>query len=221
VTDAEEETKVREQLFVSGLLSGHASPRSWFGKSEPTTFYHGKGIVESLVKQLATIRVSYEQPKHSRLFHPNRSATIKLGLREVGTVGEVHPFIRGQILQTDEPVILFEMSLDALRKYERAAVKFKPPSKFPSVEVDLAVLVDKPHSSYSLAEAIRHAGGSLLADVAIFDLYEGEQVPAEKKSIGFRLTFSSHDRTLQDTEILPLKENIVKNLSERYGAQLR
>ncbi len=221
VSDNEEETKVREQLCVSGLLSGHASPRSWFGKSEPVTFYHGKGIVESLVKQLATIRVAYEQPRHSRLFHPNRSATIKLGLREVGLVGEVHPFIRGQVLQTEEPVILFEMSLDALRKYERSAMKFKPPSKFPAVELDIAVLVDKPHPSFSLSEAIRHAGGSLLSDVSIFDVYEGEHIPSDKKSIGFRLTFSSPDRTLQDSEVLPLKENILKNLTERYGAQLR
>jgi phenylalanyl-tRNA synthetase beta chain len=219
--DPIEETKVREVPFVGGLLSGNAVSASWKGKPPPIDFFQVKGLVEILVRQLTTVYLAYEPARVSKLFHPGRSAVLKLGLKEVGYVGEVHPTVRQAALETDEPVVLFELNLESLRKYERTTVRYKIPSKFPASEIDIAVTVDKPVQSYQLVESVRHAGGTLLSDVSIFDVYEGEHIPEGKKSIAFHLTFLSPERTLLDTEVAGLRERIVQNLSDKFGAQLR
>lgn len=218
--DAEEDTKVREVPTVAGLLSGHHLNPHWSGSSKEVDFYHAKGLVEGLVKQLTTVFLSFE-PTQMSLFHPKRSALIKLGLKDVGFVGELHPFIRENVLETNEPVVLFEINLEVLRKYERSGVRYKTPSRFPGVELDLAFVVNESLSAQSLLESIKHAGGPLLTEVTIFDVYQGEHVQSPKKSLAFRLHFSSPERTLQDGEVNTAKENIIKVASDKFQAQLR
>lgn len=219
--DEAEETKVKETPYVAGLLSGSVIPAGWRGKQAEVDFYHAKGIIEILARQLTTVFLAYEPPKNTQLFHPHRSAVIKLGLKEVGTVGEIHPLIRQGVLDTPEPIVLFELNLEALRRYERSTVRYKIPSRFPASEFDIAVLVDKPIPGQSLLESIRHLGGTLLTDVSIFDVYEGEHIPSDKKSLAFRLVFQSPERTLLDTEVTQLREKIVQTLGDKFGATLR
>jgi len=220
--DDQEETKVKETPHVAGLISGGLTPSGWKEKGSPVDFYHAKGLVEILGRQLTTVLFTYEPSSApSKMYHPNRSGVIKLGLKEVGTIGEIHPVVRSKVLDTDEPVVLFELNLEALRKYERKDVKYKTPSKFPASEIDIAVLVDKPVTSHSLIESIRHAAGNLLSDVFVFDLYEGEHIPPQKKSLAFRMAFQAPDRTLQDTEVHEARDKVVQSLSDKFGAQLR
>ena len=94
-------------------------------------------------------------------------------MKEVGFIGEVHPYIRSSVLDTTEPVVLFEINLDALRRYERATVRYRSPSKFPSVTIDIALIVDKTITSHLMQETIRATGGPLLHDAFVFDVYEG------------------------------------------------
>lgn len=219
--DEQEETKVKETPHLAALLSGSLTPSSWIGKEEPVNFFHAKGLVETVARQLTTVFLAYETPRTNPLFHPSRSAAIKLGLKEIGLVGEVHPYVREHLLETDEPVVLLELNLDALRKYERGTHRYKVPSRFPASEFDIAVLVDKPIQSHSLTETIKSIGGNLLTEVGVFDVYEGEHIPSHKKSLAFRLVFQSMERTLLDSEIAELKEKIVQNLSDKFGAELR
>lgn len=219
--DESEETKVKESPSVAGLLSGQHLGPHWSGKTPVVDFYYVKGLVELLVKQLTTVYLSFEPVQNMPLFHPKRAALIKLGLKEVGYLGEVHPHIRENVLETSEPVVAFELNLDVLRKYERTAVRYKTPSKFPGVELDLAFVVDKTVTAHSVLESIKHAGGQLLSEVSIFDVYEGENIPQTKKSLAFRLNFLSTERTLQDSEITSAKENIIKVATDKFGAQLR
>jgi len=218
--DSKEETKTKEVPSVAGLLSGHQLRSHWSGKSKEVDFYQAKGLVEILVKQLTTVYLSFE-PINIPLLHPKRSALIKLGLKEVGFVGEVHPHIRDSILETNEPLVVFEMNLDVLRKYERSGVRYKTPSKFPGVELDLAFVVDQTVSAQSLMDSIKHSGGALLSEVLVFDVYQGENIPSHKKSLAFRLNFLSSDRTLQESEVTASKDNIIKALSEKFQAQIR
>lgn len=220
-TDSGEETKVKETTQAAGLLSGRLMPASWKDKSVPVDFYHAKGIVETLARQLTTVFLSYEPLKESKLLHPNRSAVLKLGLKEVGWIGEVHPTIRKRVLDTQEAVVVFELNLEALRRYERNQTRYKIPSKFPAVEFDLAFVVERGVTSNVMTETIRQSGGKLLSEVGVFDVYEGEHVTAGKKSVAFRLTFQSPERTLLDQEIQEVREKIVQSLSEKYSAQLR
>ncbi len=219
--DSQEETRVKETPYVSGILSGSLLPQGWRKSPEKVDFYHAKGVVETLFRQLTTVKVAFEPPRNSRLFHPNRSAVLKLGLKEIGFIGEVHPFVLHSVLETDEPIVLFEVNLEALRKYERATIKYRTPSKFPPVELDIALLVEKAVACQTMAEVIRHVGGSLLADVTVFDVYEGDNIPVSKKSLAFHLTFLSHEKTLADEEVFTLKDRMVAALTEKCGAQLR
>lgn len=219
--DPSEETQVKESPCAAGLISGNISQPSWGAQPRPVDFYFVKGLVETIIKQLTTVTVSFEAPKNTTLFHPNRSAVLKLGLKEIGHVGEVHPVVAETYLETTEPVFLFDFNLEALQKYERSGVRYKTPSKFPPVEFDIAVVVDKGITNHQLTENIKHTGGSLLYDVSTFDVYEGENVPKDKKSLAFHLTFLSHEKTLADGEVNELKTKIVQALSDRYSAVLR
>jgi phenylalanyl-tRNA synthetase beta chain len=215
------ENKVSESVSAAGLFSGTVTPAHWTGTAKPVDFYFVKGLVETLLSELTTVTVAFEKPKSSTLFHPNRSAALKLGLKEIGYVGEVHPFIADTYLEATEPVFLFEINLEALRKFERTSIRYKTPSKFPGVELDIAIVVDKSTSNHNLTENIKHSGGSLLTQVSVFDVYEGKGIPDNKKSLAYHLMFQSNEKTLLDTEITELKEKIIRNLGERYGAQLR
>jgi len=167
------------------------------------------------------VKLSFEAPKNTTLYHPSRSASIKLGLKEVGSLGEIHPVIRDNVLETNEPVMLFEINLEALKKYERLTTRYKTPSKFPAIELDLAFVVDKTVSCHAVLENMKHTGGDLLSDVSVFDVYEGDSIGASKKSMAFHLTFQSVDRTLQDNEIQELKTRLLSNLKDKFGADLR
>ncbi len=215
------ETKVKETLHAAGLLSGKLLPDSWSRAETTVNFYHAKGLLELVLKQLTTAELTFEPLSASKIFHPHRAAVIKLGSREIGHIGEVHPVIRDSYLETTEPIALFELNIAALRKFERTGIQFKAPSKFPQVDLDLAFLIDPATSSGVLQETIRQCGTPLLRECTVFDVYEGDRIAAGKRSIGFRLSFSSNDRTLLESEISELRGKIVDAVKEKHGAQLR
>jgi len=219
--DPEQETTVKETPLVAGLLSGSAIPANWRGQKWDVDYYHAKGMVEHLFRELTTVLPVFEPLKNHRLFHPNRSAIIKLGVREVGFVGEVHPYIRKKHLDTNENVVVFELNLEALKKYLRSSIRYQAPSKFPGIELDLAFVVDGTATGQTIVDTMRQVGGELLSQVKIFDVYSGSNIAAGKKSVAFRLSFSSPERTLLDTEVTGLKEKIVQTVSEKHAAQLR
>ncbi len=219
--DEKSETGVREVPTLAGILAGGITLPSWNNEPGPVTFYHAKGVVENLVRKLTTVSLSYEPLTDSSMFHPHRSAILKLGTKEVGKVGEIHPFLRQSLISYDEPIILFELDLDSLKKYERGVIRYKVPSKFPAVELDLALVVDKNVSGGFLVDSIKHTAGVLLSDASIFDVYEGSNLPEGKKSVAVHLSFLSNERTLRDDEIVQLKDKVLVVLAEKHGAQLR
>lgn len=216
-----EETGCRETLTASGLIAGNLLADGWNATRIAANFYHGKGIVERLAQALSGARLVYERPEESRLLHPARSARLRLGQREIGFVGELHPFVAKKLLDTTEPVVVFEIALDALRRSGRGARKFRAPSKFPAIDVDLAILVDRDAPFATLRDTVRTAGGPLLRKTDVFDVYEGDRIPADKKSLGLRLRFQTNERTLQDAEVATLKDGVVAALKEKHGAELR
>ena len=220
-TDSNEETKVKETPHLSGLLTGNLSGASWKDTPTPLDFYHVKGLVENLVGQLTSVKVTFDAPKNTVLYHPNKSAIIKLGTKKIGSLGELHPVIRDNILETKEPVLLFELNLEALKKHQRVTTRYKVPSKVPAIEFDVALVVEKNISCHAVLENMKQTGGELLTEVSVFDVYEGESIGPAKKSLAFHLIFQSPQRTLQDTEIQELKNQMLTQLKEKYGAELR
>jgi len=118
-------------------------------------------------------------------------------------------------------VCLAELDLEALARAIQPAQALTPVPRFPPALQDVALVVDDAVPAADLAAAIRSAGGALLADARLFDVYRGGQLPAGKKSLAFSLAFQAVDRTLTDEEVEAEKARIVEAVFQRLGARLR
>ena len=206
---------------LSLALTGPREPRSWLTDDAPEMdFYDLKGVVETLCHHLNVTDVSYA-PIERAPFHPGRAAALLAGDQEIGVFGEVHPTVRGRFDLPDQRVCLAEIDLEQLLALAVPERQFQPISRMPALKMDLALVVDNEVAADALEAAIRRAGGDLLVDVVLFDLYRGAQVGAGKKSLAYSLTFQALDRTLTSEQAAKQRDRIVAALEREYGAQIR
>jgi phenylalanyl-tRNA synthetase beta chain len=201
----------------AGIAVGAHSPRSWRGGGEAADFFALKGVLEALGRQLG-VELGFA-PGEEPFLHPGRSATVSIGGEPAGWLGEVHPLVcRTWDL---EAAVAFE--LDAAPLIAAATLgeeRYEDVTTFPAVYQDLAVVVPATTPAGEIRAAILAGGGELLAAAEVFDLYEGEQVGAERKSLALSLEFRAPDRTLTDEEVTGLREKIKAKLGE-IGGSLR
>jgi len=202
-------------------LTGPRDPLAWQGSDRaPMDFFNLKGVVEAVTEGLHLSGVTYEPGTHPT-FLPGRTARMLLDGQEAGWLGELHPLVREKFDLPDQAVLVADLDLELLlsRVNERHTVGAVP--EFPPVKEDIAVIVDENVPGARVQGVIEAAGGDLLVDVTLFDLYRGEQIGAGKKSLAYRLTYQAPDRTLTDAEVAKMRERIVKRLKEEVGAMLR
>ena len=116
---------------------------------------------------------------------------------------------------------MFEINLDELFKKRVGKMKYKEISKFPNIKKDVAFVVDKNIISKDIEKVIKNAGGSLLIDIEVFDVYTGSNVADDKKSIAYSLTFNDSKKTLTDEEVNNLMEKVIENVSKKFSAEIR
>lgn len=202
-----------EDSKVTGLISGTYLENSW-NKSYQVDFYLVKGIVENILDYMGfKNRYAFEISTEKDL-HPGISANILLDREVIGIIGRVHP----RILKDE--VYVFELSMNALMKKVKN-IKFKEAPKYPSIEKDMAFILDKEISAGDIVTTIKKAGGRLLNDISIFDVYTGENIKEDKKSIAFKLTFIDQNKTLTDEEVMQVFNNIIKKVESIHNATLR
>jgi phenylalanyl-tRNA synthetase beta chain len=202
-------------------IAGPIVPPSWLDHMPARTdFFVLKGVVEGLLESLHLQNATFQVTEHPT-FAPGRAARLELGGQTLGFLGEAHPTVRRAFDLGAGAVCLAELDLEALSGAVQPAAALTPVPRFPPALQDLALVVDETVSAADLAAAIRGAGGPLLADVRLFDLYRGGQVPAGKKSVAFSLAFQATDRTLTDPEVEAEKSRILETVSRRLGARLR
>ena len=178
-------------------------------------FYLIKGVVENLLKYLGyKNRYSFERVEVKEL-HPGVSASILIDRKPVGVIGKVHP-----LLYSDE-IYVAELSLTKLYELSVKPLKYKESSKYPEIQKDVAFIVDKNITNNELVDAIRRAGGRLLTDINIFDIYTGENIDSNKKSMAYSLTFSDPTRTLTDDEVMAAVNNVINSVTTKLDAKLR
>ena len=177
-----------EPRRLSIVMSGPRSERSWLD-NEPANYdyFDLKGVVEELLARLGIEEAVYEPVEHNT-FQPGRVAAVRLGERDLGVMGEVHPIVREQFELPEQAVCLAELDLDALLELADTNWRFSPVSRMPALNVDLALVVDQSVPSDALEEAIRKAGGFLLRTCGV-DVYRGAQVGEGRKSLAYSLTF--------------------------------
>ena len=202
-----------EESKIAGLLSGNYISNGWnFAKK--VDFYVVKGIVEDLLDYMGfKNRYSFTAGGVDDL-HPGISAKILLDKKEIGIIGRVHP----KILKDE--VYVFEISLQALMT-EIKPLKYKEAPKYPSMEKDMAFILDKSIEAGKVIDIIKKAGGRILSDVTVFDVYEGENIDNSKKSIAFKLNFMDINRTLNEEEVMQSFKKIIEKVESEFQAKLR
>jgi len=208
-----------EKTFAAILVTGDWEGDSWLRCESVVDYYLLKGIVERVCAVLHC-PLDYE-PAREPFLHPGRSAVVRTGDgRPAGWLGEVHPLVL-QEYDLRGPAVAAELDVSVLLDASSGIGAFKDLLAYPVVEQDLALVVDKSVPAAAVVACLRRTGGELLEDVAVFDLYEGSQVPAGKKSLALRLSFRAADRTLSDAEVNELREFMVRRIGEELGAGLR
>jgi phenylalanyl-tRNA synthetase beta chain len=186
-------------------------------------FYDLKGVVESLLTCVGVAEYTFGPAEHPT-FHPGRTAELRLSATDdkpLAILGEVHPLIREAFDLPDQPVCLAEFDLETLLAQTEAVRPMQPISRFPPVVEDLAIVVAEEVPAQRVQKVIAQAGGELLTQVTLFDVWRGGQVPAGKKSLAYALTYQGQDHTLGPDEINMVRENILQHLAEELGAELR
>jgi phenylalanyl-tRNA synthetase beta chain len=149
--------------------------------------------------------------------HPANQAAVTADGKQIGVMGELHPAVK-EHFELTQPVFLFEINIPALLPLMKDKV-YRPIPKFPATVRDIALVVDSCVTHQQILETMK--GFSLVTDVALFDVYSGGQIPAGKKSMAYRLTFQSPDKTLTDQQVNGVQTAILKKLTTGLGATLR
>ena len=187
------------------------------GNKANVDFYIIKGVVEEILEYLGYAnRYSFFIPKNiPNEFHPGQTAEINVNGEVVGIFGKIHPSV------CKEDVFVMEINLDKLLEKRVGKMKYKEISKFPNVKKDVAFVMNKNIQSSEVEKVIKKAGGKLLTNIEVFDIYTGENVGKDEKSIAYSLTFNDSKKTLTEEEITTVFENIIKNVEKIQNVFLR
>jgi len=213
-----------EQPRLAIAMTGARSQPTWRARDGQMDFYDLKGVVEFLLNGLHVGDVSYEPAAHPT-YHPGRSAVVRACHPPhvvLGVFGELHPIVRERwALPADCAVLVADFDLRALREAVARDRMIRDLPRFPAVIEDLAIVVPEEMNAAEVVQTIRRAGGPLLREVRLFDVYRGEQVGAGKKSLAYSLTYQADDRTLTDKDVEKMRDQIIRALEGQLGASVR
>lgn len=202
-----------EKKMLSGLIAQ---------KKGEDEFYRLKGVVDSLLNKLGISNIWYDEhkatPEQSKIsiWQSGKIAEIKIGNEEIGFLGE----ISSKILKNGK-VIVFDIDFEKLRKLCSEEHEYQPISQYPAAIRDLAVLVPGDVKVVDVLNRINTAGGSLVRDVDLFDIYEGAELPEGKKNLAFHIIYQAEDRTLKSKEIDVIQNKIIKVLEKDPDWEVR
>jgi phenylalanyl-tRNA synthetase beta chain len=222
--DSEEGILPDELDRLSIVLTGLRTGGHWSDpeNTEWMDFFDLKGVLQGLFEALH-IEVAYEAITHP-VFKPGQTARLLLGDMPLGTMGALHPGVvenYGFRVNRQQTVLAADIDLEALYPRLKHARVYEPVSAYPAVREDLALIVDRQIAAAEVAQTLRQVGGFLLKDVELFDVYQGQQIPAGKKSLAYHLTFQSPNKTLSDKDVSKQRMRLIKQLEQRLGARLR
>lgn len=210
-----EEDYVEEQM-VAGLLCGNYEGNTWQNQNINVDFYLVKGIIENVLQYLGLSgRYQIVADENYKDMHPKMTASILVDHTKVGYFGKVHPST------SKRDVYVFEISLDCLLSKKVRGIKYKEISKYPCVHKDLAFIMPISMESEEVMSILKKVGGRLLTNIDVFDVYEGENVGADEKSIAYALTFQNATKTLSDEEVTEVFNKMISEVESKLKIKLR
>jgi phenylalanyl-tRNA synthetase beta chain len=205
---------LRQPMRIAAAACGPVLEEQWGAATRPVDFYDLKADLEALVAPRAA---RFETAPHPA-FHPGRSASVRVEGRDIGWIGDLHPRWL-QKYAMSQGVVCFEVDASVLQ--EAALPRPSAPSRFPAVTRDIALLVNANIGVQALLDAIADEKPTIVREVRLFDLYQGPNLPAGRKSLAFRVVMQDTERTLTDAEADAAREALVALWGRRFGATPR
>ena len=207
--------EMTEETKICVVMKGNYLINNWNQTKIKCDFYVIKGICEDILNYFG-LKNRYDfTVAELNDMHPGMSAEVIVNNIKVGFIGRVHPSVR------KDEVYVLELSLNKLMDFNVKSIKHKEPSIYPSISKDLSFVMKKDVESKIIKSQIKKSGTRLLTNVSEFDVYIGENVKDDEKSIAYNLTFNDPTRTLNDNEINEIIDRIVKDVEEKCNATLR
>ncbi len=210
-------SELTQPVLLGGVLWGARLPENWANDRGAVDFFDLKGDVERVLERSGFASVRYEQATDPVL-HPGQSATVWSDDVALGRLGRLHPELEHRI-DLKGPVFLFE--LDGERMLARRHPSHQPISRYPSVRRDLSLELNADVPAAAVQACLERTLGGAMGDFRLFDVYHGEGIDSNKKSIAVGLTLQDHSRTLTDTDINALMDAAVSALERDLGARRR
>lgn len=215
----EEDGLPQEVEHVAAVITGKWVDHAWQSETKTVDFFVLKGIVEGMMSSLGlTNGLSFEQAVIENM-HPGRTARIFYDGEEIGLIGQLHP--TEQKKRDLKNTFVMEMNLKKILSLHTDVLEYTAVPRFPSISRDIALVVPTDTTAGMVETVIRQAGGKLLKDVKLFDLYEGDNVEEGKKSLAFSLLYADPERTLTDEEVVQAHDKVLSALTTEIGANLR
>ncbi len=203
----------KEDMKVAMLIKGNYIENSWMHSGIKCDFYTLKGIVENLLTYLGfKNRYSFVASEISDL-HPGMGANVLVDNEVIGIIGRVHPTYK------KDEIYVAELSLTKLYNKQVKSIKFKEANKYPEIVKDVAFVVPNGMESETIRKMIIKSGGRLLTNTEVFDLYPN--ITEGYKSLAYKLTFSSNERTLTDEEVMEVFNKIIVDITKDENIKLR
>ena len=184
------------------------------------TFFTLKGEVEALLSGLNVPKAEYTADASNPSYHPGRCATITIGGRLIGHIGQIHPIV-AKNYGIDAEVYCAELNMEQLFAVQLPEATYVPLPKYPSVTRDLAIVCNEAITVAQAESVISNAAGKLLRSIRLFDIYRGTGIPEGKKSMAFSLELRADDRTLTDSDSDSVTTCVLDALQKEIGANLR
>jgi phenylalanyl-tRNA synthetase beta chain len=213
-----------ENEVLAGICGGDARAQRWMTSDKPQnlTWYEAKGLLDNIWRRLGMV-VEYQADPLNHLLHPGRTASLWLEGERLGVFGQIHPQLQ-QEQDLPSEVYVFQLNLEVMLNYlaadERLVPKYQGFSTYPASDRDLAFFAPLSVSFADLEKAVRQVGGDLLTEVRLFDEYRGQGVPEGQRSLAMRMVYRA-DRTLKDTDIDPVHQQVRDILVDKFQVALR
>jgi len=211
--------KKTEKRMLTGLIA-QKNP------SREEGFYRIKGVVDSLLEKLGISDVWYDAfkptPEETKflVWHPKKCSEIKIENTEIGFLGEINPKILKK-MKIKGRVVLFDLDFEKLQELSSEEHEYQVISPYPSAIRDLAVLVPQEVKVEEVLNIINTAGGVLVRDVDLFDIYQGDEISGGRKNLAFHIIYQAKDRTLNFKEIDALQQKVIESLEKNLEWEVR
>ena len=212
-----------ERKMLGLILAGVSS--DWVGGDRRYDFYDAKGVIESILSPMVDsieFVADGRALEEASFLHPKRRASIGIPESIIGCLGELHPDVV-DALELQGQSAYIEIDVDALERSIAAQPTAQAHAlpKFPAVTRDIAMLVGNEHAAGAIALALKDAADGMAESVAIFDLYEGDQIPHGQRSLAFRVVYRDPEATLTDKKVQSVHQKVVKAAQTQFSATIR